>query len=157
MEPSFAKLLAELADHHVRFVVVGGVAVTLHGYVRLTEAVDILVDPGAENIARFLGCMAGFGEGFARELSVDDFDDAEGAIRIVETTEQIQLDVFTRMSGLDFSDVITDADRLQFGTRIIRYASKASLIRWKEVSVRGKDRLDAMALRKLTANPQAFD
>lgn len=118
---------------------------------------DSLVDPGAENIARFLGCMAGFGEGFARELSIDDFDDAEGAIRIVETTEQIQLAVFTRMSGLDFSDVITDADRLQFGTRIIRYASKASLIRWKEVSVRGKDRLDAMALRKLTANPQAFD
>jgi hypothetical protein len=157
MEPSFAKLLAELADHHVRFVVVGGVAVTLHGYVRLTEAVDILVDPGAENIARFLGCMAGFGEGFARELSIDDFDDAEGAIRIVETTEQIQLDVFTRMSGLHFSDFITDTDRLQFGTRIIRYASKASLIRWKEVSVRGKDRLDAMALRKLTANPQAFD
>jgi hypothetical protein len=157
MEPSFAKLLAELADHHVRFIVVGGVAVTLHGYVRLTEDVDILVDPGAENIARFLGCMAGFGEGFARELSVDDFDDAEGAIRIVETTEQIQLDVFTRMSGLHYSDVITDADRLQLGTRVIRYASKASLIRWKEVSVREKDRLDAMALRKLTANPQAFD
>ena len=36
MEPSFAKLLAELADHHVRCVVVGGVAVTVHGYVRLT-------------------------------------------------------------------------------------------------------------------------
>ncbi len=35
MEPSFAKLLAELADHDVSFIVVGGVAVTLHGYVRL--------------------------------------------------------------------------------------------------------------------------
>lgn len=157
MEPSFAKLLAGLADHDVRFIVVGGVAVTLHGYVRLTEDVDILLDPGAENIARFLGFMTGFGEGFARELSVDDFDDAEGAIRIVETVEHIQLDVFTRMSGLHYSDVITDADSLELGTHIIRYASKASLIRWKEDSVREKDRLDAMALRKLTANPQAFD
>lgn len=35
MEPSFAKLLAGLADHDVRFIVVGGVAATLHGYVRL--------------------------------------------------------------------------------------------------------------------------
>jgi hypothetical protein len=157
MEPSFAKLLAGLADYHVRFLVVGGVAVTLHGYVRLTEDVDILLDPVEENIARFLGCMAGFGEGFARELSVDDFDDAEGAIRIVEASEQIQLDVFTRIRGLHYSDVITDADSFELGTRIIRYASKASLIRWKEDSVREKDRLDAMALRQLSANPQAFD
>ncbi len=157
MEPSFAKLLAGLADHDVRFIVVGGVAVTLHGYVRLTEDVDILLDLDAENVARFLGCMAGFGEGFARELSVDDFDDSEGAIRIVEISEHVQLDVFTRMSGLHYSDVIMDADRFELGTHAIRYASKAALIRWKENSVREKDRLDALALHKLTANPQAFD
>jgi hypothetical protein len=157
MEPSFAKLLAGLADHDVRFLIVGGVAVTLHGYVRLTEDLDILLDPVEENITRFLGYMVGFGEGFARELCVDDFDDAEGAVRIVEASEQIQLDVFTRMSGVHYSDVISDADILELGTRMIRYASKASLIRWNEGSVREKDRLDAMALRQLTANPQAFD
>lgn len=44
MEPSFEKLLALLAGHEVRFVVVGGVAVTLQGYARLTEDVDLLVD-----------------------------------------------------------------------------------------------------------------
>jgi len=157
MEPSFAKLLARLADHDVRFIVVGGIAVTLQGYVRLTEDVDILLDLSAENIANFLSCMAGFGEGFARELSIDDFDDSEGAIRIVEISEQIQMDIFTRMSGFHYSDVITDADRFELGTRTIRFASKTALIRWKENSVREKDRLDAMALRKLIANPQAFD
>jgi len=41
MEPSFEKLLARLADAAVEFVVVGGVAVTLNGYTRLTEDVDI--------------------------------------------------------------------------------------------------------------------
>ncbi len=40
MEPSFEKLLALLADAGVQFVLVGGVAVTLHGYTRLTEDVD---------------------------------------------------------------------------------------------------------------------
>ena len=32
MEPSFEKLLVKLAEAKVRFVVVGGIAVTLQGY-----------------------------------------------------------------------------------------------------------------------------
>lgn len=31
MEPSFAKWLGKLLDHEVRFILVGGLAVTLHG------------------------------------------------------------------------------------------------------------------------------
>lgn len=40
MEPSFAKLLGVLAEARVKFVLVGGLAVTLQGYVRFTEDVD---------------------------------------------------------------------------------------------------------------------
>ena len=43
MEPSFEKLLVLIADGGVEFVVAGGVAVTLHGYARLTEHVEILI------------------------------------------------------------------------------------------------------------------
>ena len=47
MEPSFEKLLGLLAESRVQFVVVGGVAVTLHGYVRLTDDIDLLVSAEA--------------------------------------------------------------------------------------------------------------
>ena len=50
MEPSFEKLLVLLAEAGVRFIVVGGVAVTLQGYVRLTEDVDLLLDSKAHLI-----------------------------------------------------------------------------------------------------------
>lgn len=69
MEPSFAKLLARLANHGVHFLVVGGVAVTLQGYVRLTETVDLLIDGDPSNVRRLLACLADYGEGHARELS----------------------------------------------------------------------------------------
>src|SRR5688572_1554417 len=104
MEPAFEKLLALLADSGVRFIVVGGVAVTLNGFVCLTETVDILLEPTQPNIDRFLDAMSGFGEGFARELSREDFSDGEGAIRIVEESEQCQVDTFTRMGGLHYHD-----------------------------------------------------
>lgn len=157
MEPSFAKLLVRLADAGVQFVVVGGMAVTLHGYVRLTEDVNLLIARTPENIARLLGTLADYGEGFARELSADDFADEEGAIRIVEETEQSQLDIFTRMTGQRFDDLIADASEFALSGRIIPYASKAALIRLKSASARDKDRLDVAALRQLLDNPRAFD
>ena len=149
MEPSFEKLLALLAAGEVHFIVVGGVAVTLHGYVRLTEDVDILIESSGANIERLLAVLSRYGEGFAAELAPTDFDDTEGAIRIVEESERCQIDVFTRMGGKRFEDIIVDAHTFDLRGLPIRYASKPALIHWKEASVREKDRLDAIALRRL--------
>ncbi len=157
MEPSFEKLLVLLAESGVRFIVVGGVAVTLQGYVRLTEDVDLLVDDQTENLSLLLKCLGGYGEGFAKELSIKDFDASEGAIRIVEEIENCQIDLFTRMSGRNFDAVIVDADHFNLRGQSIPFASKSSLIGWKEKSVREKDQLDALALRKLIQDPTAFD
>lgn len=157
MEPSFEKLLVLLAEAEVDFIVVGGIAVSIQGYVRLTEVVDLLIDGSAGNVSRLLDRLADYGEGFARELSSDDFDDEEGAIRIVEESEQCQIDIFTRMSGRRYMDVIEDADRFEVGGYQIAVASKASLIGWKSKSVREKDQFDAAALRRLQENPRAFD
>ncbi|NRB73415.1 MAG: hypothetical protein HRU46_03570 [Verrucomicrobiales bacterium] len=41
MEPSFEKLLVGLSKAKDDFVLVGGLAVSLNGYVRLTEDVDL--------------------------------------------------------------------------------------------------------------------
>lgn len=157
MEPSFEKLLVKLADAKVRFILVGGLAVTLQGYVRFTEDVDILVERTKENIDQLLDCLGDYGEGFARELTPGDFDDEEGAIRIVEETEQCQIDIFTRMSGQTYADILVSAEVFVLSGREIHYASKTSLIFWKQSSVREKDRLDAMALQKLIMDPYAFD
>ena len=157
MEPSFEKLLVLLADANVDFILVGGLAVTLQGYVRFTEDVDVLIDSDPANVTRLLESLADYGEGFSRQLSAEDFSQEEGAIRIVEEAEQCQIDVFTILSGCSYGDVIKDADCLVLNGRPIHYASKASLIRWKEASAREKDRLDALALRQLLNDPKAFD
>ena len=157
MEPSYEKLLVRLADARVDFVVVGSLAVTLQGYVRFTEDIDILVDADFRNIRRLLDCLAGFGEGFARELAIDDFAEKEGFVRIVEEVEQCQIDVFTLMDGRRHADVAKDADVFELDGREIRYASVDTLLGWKEDSEREKDRLDALALRQLQLDPTVFD
>lgn len=157
MEPSFEKLLVLLAEGKIDFIVVGGIAVSIQGYVRFTEDVDILIEDTVENKERLLHVLANYGEGFARELTVDDFTDEEGAIRIIEEIEQCQIDIFTRMNSRKYGDVVTDADSFGVSGYRIKVASKASLIGWKSKSTREKDRIDAMALSRLQDDPKAFD
>lgn len=114
---------------------------------------DVLIEASRENVTRLLDALSDYGEGFARGLIPDDFTDDEGAIRIVEESEFCQIDIFTRMTGLYYHDLLADAGTLDLTGRSIRYASKASLIRLKSSSVREKDKLDVIALQRL-ANGQ---
>jgi hypothetical protein len=149
MEPSFEKLLVRLALAKVDFVLVGGLAVALNGYVRLTEDVDLLVGTAPDNLRRLLDVLAGFGEGHGGTLDPADFTDDPGAIRIIEDSEGCVIDLFTVMSGLSYRDLATDAETALVGDQPIRYASKSALIRLKSGSVREKDQIDVIALRQL--------
>ncbi len=157
MEPPFEKWLGRLLDEEVAFIVVGGLAVTLNGYVRLTEDVGLLIDTSPRNIERLIHCLAGFGEGHGGSLSAADFDPEPGAIRVIEESEDCQIDLFTVLSGLTFDDLISGAERATLGDRTFPYASKSQLITIKSGSVREKDQLDVLAMKKLLGNPHAFD
>ena len=54
MDTPYEKLLAKLARAEVKFIIVGGVAVALNGFVRTTEDVDILIEASADNVGRLL-------------------------------------------------------------------------------------------------------
>ena len=69
----FSHLLVRLHKADVRFLVIGGVACALNGFVRTTEDVDILVQADAANLHRLLSALSAWGDGYARELTVTDF------------------------------------------------------------------------------------
>lgn len=48
----FPSLLAALADGGVQFIIVGGVAATVHGSSRLTQDLDVVYSRTADNLAR---------------------------------------------------------------------------------------------------------
>ncbi len=51
-------LLRQLVDHHVRFVVIGGVALIARGVQRSTEDLDIAYARDRENLDRLAGALA---------------------------------------------------------------------------------------------------
>jgi len=149
MEPSFEKLLVRLAEAKVDFILVGGLAVALNGYVRLTEDVDLLVSADPENLRRLLASLATFGEGYGGTLDLSDFNEEPGAIRIIEEKESCIIDLFTVMAGCTYRDLIADSETTTLVGHSIRYASKSALIRLKSGSVREKDQIDVIALKGL--------
>ena len=146
MDTPYEKLLAKLGRAEVKFMIVGGVAVALNGFVRTTEDVDILIEASAENVTRLLDELRNFGEGHARELSPTDFSDSEGAIRIIE---DFPLDVFTMMRGKRYADLVGSTKTTRIDDVEVRYLNSEALIALKSDSQRDQDRIDVSALRAL--------
>jgi hypothetical protein len=142
----FEKLLAKLARSGLDFAVVGGLAVVLNGYGRVTEDADILVSDAPDNLQKLIDALTTWGEGAARELTPGDFPPQEGSLRV---TEDFPLDIFTRMRGKALDDF---RPRLRFfasdETRI-PYLAPEDLIWLKQSSWREKDQLDVFALKEI--------
>jgi 5-formyltetrahydrofolate cyclo-ligase len=58
---SLFDLIKNLADAESDFVLVGGLAVALHGYRRVTMAVDVVLAMTSENLRRFIDCAKAAG------------------------------------------------------------------------------------------------
>jgi predicted nucleotidyltransferase len=52
------EILRVLSAHGVDFVVIGGLAVQAHGYIRLTQDLDIIVSPQTVNVTRLSEALA---------------------------------------------------------------------------------------------------
>lgn len=148
----FGNLLVALAQAGVDFVAVGGVAISLNGFVRATEDVDILVHDSPENLRKMLDCLTRWGEGWARELKVEDFTFEQGSIRVME---DFDLDIFVRMKGRKLDDFRPNLRHFDSDGVRIPYLSPADLIFLKEGSWREKDQLDVAAMKEILAREAA--
>ncbi|MEK7702601.1 MAG: hypothetical protein AAB317_01385 [Nitrospirota bacterium] len=144
---TFEELLEGLSKNDVLYILVGGLAVDICGFSRVTLDMDILIERSDKNIKRLLHCLLSFGKGAAKELTIEDFTLEEGAIRVVE---EFPVDIFTIMRGDTYEDLLPYSNLMTTEKGIsIRYLNAEGLIRLKEGSLRLKDQLDVAALKKI--------
>ena len=141
-------LLAALHDHDVRFVVIGGVAVGAHGYVRGTEDLDLVPDPDPANLERLTVALAEL-ESTLPTVEDRPFDPATdaGVIRrggnVTADTRFGGLDVVQRAQGVpSYSQLAADAVQSELLGVPVRVCSLARLRSMKEAQGRAQDRAD---------------
>ncbi len=139
----FEKLLLMLSNGGVKFIVVGGVACALNGFVRSTDDLDILIEASEDNINLLLKILRTWGKGFAKELDVSDFPVSPGAIRLIE---DFPLDIFTLLNEKTYNDLLPETSLTDQG---IYFLNRKALINIKKQSFREKDKIDVLALEKM--------
>jgi hypothetical protein len=141
-------LLEALLDAEVRFVVIGGVAVGAHGYVRGTEDLDLVPDPDPDNLARLTEALERL-ESTLPTVGDRPFDPATdaGIIRrggnVTAMTRFGGLDVVQRARGVpSYTQLDEDAvDSALLGVPV-RICSLVRLREMKAAQGRPQDRAD---------------
>lgn len=141
-------LLEALNVDDVRFVVIGGVAVGAHGYVRGTEDLDLVPDPDPENLKRLAGTLSKL-EATLPTVADRAFDPATdaGVIRrggnVTAMTRFGGLDIVQRARGVpSFSQLIDDAVESDLLGVPVFICSLSRLREMKAAQNREQDRAD---------------
>ena len=97
----FKEFVELLNANQVRYLVVGGYAVALHGYPRYTKDLDIWIDMTPKNAARLIQALQDFGFG-SLDLQAQDFLEADQIIQLGYPPNRI--DLMTTVPGVRFDD-----------------------------------------------------
>ena len=153
-------LLTELSRADVRYLVVGGVAVVLHGYLRATADLDLIIGLDPPNLEAALGALDRLGYKPRAPVSLHAFADAAERRRWIEEKNLqvfslwhpnllgFEVDIFVE-SPMPFDELYSRAASAQIGDTAVCVASIDDLIAMKRSAGRLLDQEDIDVLIRL--------
>ena len=146
-DDALLKLLARFRDEGVEYVLIGGQAVRLNGYLRATEDVDVLIKASALNGERIIRAMS-FLEA-SKELNAAWFVPAsDGEIENIRVADDLLVDLLFRANGQTFDSVQPYVRELMIEDTPIRVLNIDGLLMTK-TDYREKDLLDKRVLSRI--------
>lgn len=135
-----------LTSHQVRFVLVGGHAVAIHGYPRYTADLDLFVEPTPDNARRLRAALLEFGLGRA---TPDEVSLATAGKVFMIGRLPMRVDLLTRISGVEFDEAWNAREIVETSAGPTAVLSAPHLIANKRAAGRPKDLADVAALEEV--------
>ena len=158
---SVEAIVAALNDNQVEYLIVGGLAVVAHGYVRFTADVDLMLSMNEPNLMRAVGAMRGLGYRPRAPVELDEFIDPSARQRWAQEKDMIVFSLFSDAHKatevdlfleppIDFGEAYERAVRQQVvpGVEAV-FCSLEDLIEMKTRADRPRDREDVQNLIQL--------
>jgi hypothetical protein len=158
---SLEAIFRELQKSKARYLVVGGIAVIAHGYVRLTRDLDLVLDLAPDSISDALNALEKLGYRPILPVSLRDFADPELRKDWIENRHMkvfnlvsdlypdVTVDIFAR-EPFSFETEYATATRLEIAPQVIApVVSMSTLIAMKAAVGRAQDLIDIEKLSKL--------
>lgn len=146
LHKDFREFLELLNKHNVKFLVVGGYAVAVHGYPRYTGNLDIFIAADSANAAATAMAIQAFG---FSESEVDSqlFMNPKSIVEIGR--EPLKLHVMNSISGITFDECYSKRVVITEDCLDIPFIGYEELIQNKSSTTRGKDRVDVEELTRI--------
>jgi hypothetical protein len=138
----FRDLLCLLNEHSVEYLIVGGWALGVHGYVRATGDMDIWIGQSDTNIGNLLKALEAFGVpgGIDKEFFKEDGN----TFRMGRPP--ICIEIITEASGIEFDPSLQRKILIETDCIQLPFISYDDLVRNKRASGRLRDRADLEGL-----------
>lgn len=135
----FREFIQSLSDNGVRYLVVGGYAVAVHGHPRYTRDLDVWIDMSPDNAARIVAALNQFG--FASlQLQTSDFLVPDQTIQLGHPPNRI--DLMTTLPGVEFPTCYAARLMIDVDGLAVNFIDIESLRKNKRASGRHQDLAD---------------
>ena len=143
-EAPLLRVCSLLNNHEAKYLIIGARACWLHGYVRATMDVDILIPEDLANHSRVIAALSKLEDHAAAELTPQDF--AENVV--VKIADEVEVDVSTRAGKVTYAEAAPHALTTTIADTEVPYLDLATLIKTKQTH-RDQDRVDVERLRAI--------
>ncbi len=143
------KLLQALQDEGVEYVLIGALALTVHGIVRATQDIDIFLSPESSNIHRLRTALSRVfpDDASIQEISAEDLAGDYPAIRYYSPDGSLTIDFLSRLGDTFRYEDIRLEEKYYERVRV-RVATPEMLYKMKKDTLRLQDRADASVLKE---------
>ncbi|MBP6688260.1 MAG: nucleotidyltransferase [Lacibacter sp.] len=142
----FREFIQALNEHEVEYVLVGGMAVIIHGYVRGTGDMDVWVNKTKENYSRLKKAYRQFGMPLFDMTEENFLGDEYDVFGI--GVQPVKIEVMTNVKGLLFDETYAMAQIYEEDGLQIKFIHINHLIQAKKASGRFRDLDDIEQLTK---------
>ena len=134
----FRDFLSALNKQEVRYLLVGGFAVILHGYSRTTGDMDIWVERTSENYLRIKQAFLQFGMPVF-DMTENNFLSHPNWDVFTFGVPPVAIDLMVTVKGLEFKTCFTNSILFEDGDLKIRTINRSDLVKAKKMAGRAKD------------------
>ena len=139
LNQDFKEFVRLLGENDVRYLVVGGYAVAIHGYPRYTKDLDIWVEAEPENATSIVDALDAFGFG-SLGLQAEDFLELDTIIQLGFPPNRI--DLITSLPGIEFDPCYASRLEIEIDDIKVNFIDLENLKRNKRASGRAQDIAD---------------
>ncbi|PZU94671.1 MAG: hypothetical protein DCE90_14085 [Pseudanabaena sp.] len=139
LNQDFKEFIQLLNANQVKYLVIGGYAVAIHGHPRYTKDIDIWIEISEENSQKIITALTEFGFG-SLGLTAQDFQEPHQIIQLGYPPNRI--DLITSPDGIDFQSCYESKIEVMLDDIVVKFIDLDNLKRNKLASGRLQDLAD---------------